>query len=105
MIDQVLIQKQNGEFATINGWAAWFGFDQKAYPISFFEWQQLRDGQVELTPATLVVGGVSSVCHALRTLGAAPAVIDFPDSLRGYLGRSVWATTMAEVRICAYSIP
>lgn len=37
MIERVLIQKKNGEFATVNGWVSWSGFDRKAYPISFFE--------------------------------------------------------------------
>jgi hypothetical protein len=98
VIERVLIQKQNGEFATVNGWTAWFGFDLKAYPISFFEWPQLRDGQIEVTPGTLVVGGVGPVRHALARLHADPPVIDLPDSLRGFLGRKVWATTLAEVR-------
>ena len=98
MIDRVLIQKKNGEFATVNGWVAWAGFDRKAYPISFFEWPQLRDGAIEITPHTMVVGGVGVVMHALRTLGAAPETIDFPDSLRTYLGREVRASTMAAIR-------
>jgi hypothetical protein len=98
VINRVLIQKKNGELATVNGWTAWFGFDQKAYPISFFEWPQLRDGEVAVTPATLVVGGVGPVRHALQMLGAAPAVIDLPASLRGYLGRDVRSATLAEVR-------
>ena len=37
MIDRVFIQKKNGEFVSVNGYAAWHGFDQKAYPITFFE--------------------------------------------------------------------
>lgn len=98
MIERVLIQKKNGEFATVNGWVSWAGFDRKAYPISFFEWPQLREGQIEVTPSTLVVGGVATVLHALRLLGAAPPTIDFPDSLLGYLGRRVRATTLGEVR-------
>lgn len=98
MIDRVLIQKKNGEFATVNGWVAWSGFDEKAYPISFFEWADLREGRVEVTPATLVVGGVATVLHALRQLGAAPDTIDFPESLRAYLGRGLRAGTLGEVR-------
>ncbi|MBA4192006.1 MAG: DUF4343 domain-containing protein [Planctomycetaceae bacterium] len=98
VIERVLIQKKNGEFATVNGWVAWCGFDRKAYPISFFEWPQLRDGLIDVTPSTLVVGGVSTVLHALRLLGAAPPTIDFPDSLLAYLGRQVRATTLGEVR-------
>src|SRR5438270_13485304 len=82
VVERVLIQKKNGEFATVNGWVAWYGFDQKAYPVSFFEWPDLRDGRVEGTPATLVVGGVATVLHALRRLGGARPTVDEPEALR-----------------------
>lgn len=98
MVERVLIQKKNGEFATVNGWVAWAGFDRKAYPVTFFEWPDLRDGRVEVTPATLVVGGVATVHFALRQLGVTAPVIDFPESLRGFLGRDVRETTLGEVR-------
>jgi hypothetical protein len=98
VVERVLIQKKNGEFATVNGWVAWYGFDQKAYPISFFEWPDLRDGRVEVTPETLVVGGVATVLHALRRLGAATPTIDYPDALRPYLGRAVRPATLGEAR-------
>lgn len=74
MVERVLIQKTNGEFATANGWVALSGFNQKAYPIALFECPQLRDGQVEVTPDTLVAGGVATVRHALRALGSRGSV-------------------------------
>lgn len=98
MVERVLVQKKGGEFATVNGWVAWSGFDRKAYPVSFFEWPDLRDGRVAVAPDTLVVGGVATVLHALRRLGAAPPTIDYPDSLRAYLGRAVHPSTLGEVR-------
>jgi hypothetical protein len=98
VIENVLIQKKAGEFASVNGWVAWSGFDQKAYPISFFEWSQLRDGHIQPKPETLVIGGVATVLHALRLLEAAPGTIDFPESLRMYLGRDIRATTLGEIR-------
>jgi hypothetical protein len=98
VVERVLIQKKNGEFATVNAWVAWAGFDRKAYPVSFFEWPDLRDGRVGVTPDTLVVGGVATVLHALRRLGVAPPTIDYPDALRPYLGRAVRPATLAEVR-------
>ena len=42
MIEHVYIQKKDGEFASVNGYGAWFGFDRKGYPITFFEWPQLK---------------------------------------------------------------
>lgn len=98
MVERVFIQKKNGEFVSVNGYAAWHGFDQKAYPITFFEWPQLRDGQLDLTPNTLVVGGVATVLHALRRLGVATPPIDYPHSLRPFLGRDMQLTTMGAVR-------
>lgn len=97
-IEHVYIQKKNGEFATINGWPAWFGFDLKAYPISFFEWSDLRDGVVKPSKNTIVVGSVKIVLHALRSLDSAPALIDYPESLTPYLGRRIWPGTMADAR-------
>lgn len=98
MVERVFIQKKNGEFVSVNGYAAWHGFDQKAYPITFFEWPQLHDGQLDVTPNTLVVGGVATVLHALRHLGVATPPIDYPQSLRPFLGREMLPTTMGAVR-------
>ncbi len=98
MVERVLIQKKNGEFVSVNGYAAWHGFDQKAYPITFFEWPQLRDGQLDVTPNTLVVGGVATVLHALRRLGVATPPIDYPQVLLPFLGREMEPTTLGAVR-------
>lgn len=98
MVERVLIQKMNSEFVSVNGYAAWHGFDQKAYPITFFAWPQLRDGQLDLSPNTLVVGGVATVLHALQRLGVSTPPIDYPLSLRPFLGREMHPTTMGAVR-------
>ncbi len=98
MVDRVFIQKKNGEFVSVNGYSAWHGFDQKAYPITFFEWSQLRDGQLDLTPNTLVVGGVATVLHALQRLGVDTPPIDYPQPLLPFLGREMQPTTMGAVR-------
>jgi hypothetical protein len=99
MVDRVFIQKKNGEFVSVNGYAAWHGFDQKAYPITFFEWPQLRDGLLDVTPSTLVVGGVATVLYALRTLGVTPPCLDYPIALRPFLGRDMQPTTIGAVRV------
>jgi hypothetical protein len=98
MVERVFIQKKNGEFVSVNGYAAWHGFDQKAFPITFFEWPQLRDGQLDLTPNTLVVGGVATVLNALKRLGKDTPPIDYPEPLRPFLGREMQPTTMGAVR-------
>ena len=98
MLDRVFIQKKNGEFVSVNGYAAWHGFDLKAYPITFFEWPQIRDGQLDLTPNTLVVGGVATVLHALKQLDVDTPPIDYPQPLLPFLGREMQPTTMGAVR-------
>ena len=98
MVERVLIQKKGNEFATVNGWVAWAGFDAKAYSIAFFQWSELRDGQVDITPETLVVGGVGAVQFALQKLGVDAPLLEYPLSLRSYLERELHRKTLAEVR-------
>ena len=98
MVERVLIQKKGSEFATVNGWVSWSGFDAKAYSIAFFQWPDLRDGHVDITAETLVVGGVGAVQFALRKMGVDAPLLDYPCSLRSFLGRELHPTTLAEVR-------
>ena len=58
----------------------------------------MKAGEIEVTPSTLVVGGVGPVRHALGLLGAAPPTFDFPATLQPYLGRAVRESTMREMR-------
>jgi hypothetical protein len=45
----------------------------------------------------LIVGGLGSVLPKLSEFGVEPPELDYPDSLRAYLGRKVWATTLDQV--------
>jgi hypothetical protein len=99
MIERVLIQKQDGEFVSANGYCAWRGFRERGLGIQFFEWPAMREGDVPLSRDVMVVGGVGAVRFALKRLGVdVPVGIDLPDSLAAYRGRRVWRSTWDEVR-------
>jgi hypothetical protein len=99
MVTRVLIQKHAGEFASANGYAAWRGFGERGFDTQFFEWPALRDGTVDVTASSLVVGGVGAVRHALDRLGVAtPTLADLPDELTAFRGRRVWQSTWGDVR-------
>lgn len=98
MGSSVILQKERGEFVNANGFNAWQGFDERGYKIRFFDWEQMASGVVPVEPRTITVGSVRFVRHALQRLGIEIPPLDYPPSLRGYLGREIWQTTWAEVR-------
>ncbi|MCQ3829666.1 ATP-grasp domain-containing protein [Microbulbifer elongatus] len=64
-------------------------------PTQVFEPFDICSGKLSLKYAQLVVGCVGAVKDALKTLGAAPPSLDpYPASLRPYLRRAVWPTTV-----------
>jgi hypothetical protein len=92
-VAQVLGQKQSGEIASEDDYAAWLAFSVQGYPVRFYTWEELQAGRCALTRETLLVGGVRSVHEAFRQLGVPlPRVMDLPDSLAPYCGRRVWTT-------------
>jgi hypothetical protein len=98
-IARVMIQKDAGEFVSPNGYAAWRGFVDRGFETAFFEWPALRDGQLDVEPSTLIVGGVGAVTFALKRLGLAmPTIDDLPEPLAEFRGRRVWRSTLADIR-------
>ncbi len=90
----VWIHAKDGMPATENGYAAMHGFQQMGCHIHFFS--PGRIGEIpewysQLTRDDLVVGYIGDVVSALDYLGVPrPAAIDYPESIRYYLGRRVW---------------
>lgn len=74
----------------------WYGCEALGIQTEFFEF--IQDIRTQITPETLVCGGVSNVKQALRLLNAEPPIMDAPEELLPYFGRRTWATTMSEVR-------
>lgn len=101
-VRRVYIKKAGGEIASEACFAAWRGFSHLGYPLDFFEWDELTGDMLPLDRLTLVVGGAVAVRTALRRVGvAAPNPLNIPGPLRGFAGRRVWETTLAEVRATA----
>lgn len=47
----------------------------------------------------IVVGGMLVTGHALSMRGVTPPTIDYPESLKRFLGRRIWTTTMGEIAV------
>ena len=96
---RVYIKRAGGEIASEACYAAWKGFSHLAYPLDFFEWDDLKQRRLVLDRTTLVVGGTVAVHTALRQIGVTvPAPLNLPDELAAYRGRRVWTSTLADVR-------
>ena len=77
-----------------NCYAAWLEFYEMGIEIiPYFEPSDLSAVQKE----DIVVGGIGS-CHAvLRSFGVAIPRINYPESLRPFLGRRLWRSTINQV--------
>lgn len=98
-VRRVYIKKAGGEIASEACYTAWRGFSHLAYPLDFFEWDDLTQTSLRLDPLTLVVGGTVAVHMALRQIGVAvPAPLNLPRPLLGFAGRNIWETTLGTIR-------
>jgi hypothetical protein len=98
-LKRVYIKRAGGEIASEACYAAWKGFSAKAYPLDFFEWDELTGRHLPLGRDTLVVGGTVAVQRALGQLGVpVPPPLNIPEPLASFAGRRVWLTTLGEVR-------
>lgn len=104
MTEKVLVQKspETGEFIDPNCYSAWHGFQKLGVWTESFVWADLRDGNVELTRDTVVVGGILPVRTAVERLGCPPPLnVDYPDSLVPFLRRHVRRATIRDAhRLC-----
>lgn len=98
MISTAYIQRIDGEIASEVCYTAWCGFRLNGVHTEFFQWPDLKGGNLRLTPETLVVGGLVQIFHALKRLGVdPPAALNLPDILTAYRGRRIWASTFGEL--------
>ncbi len=94
---KALVQRQNGEFYSVNGYVAWEGFTHRGWEIEFFETEEttIRD----FDPETVVMGGGETVRRILKRLGLEVPLLDaVPEALKSYAGRKVELTSLGEVR-------
>lgn len=95
---QVLIQKNSGEFHSINTCNAYLGFSARGFDIAFAEFPDMMSGTVPVEADRIAVGAVAFVRKALERLGVAVPTLDYPDSLQPFLGRRIWKSTLGAVR-------
>lgn len=71
---------------------------RRGFDTRLFAPDELRGGALLLSYDTLVVASIPVTIAALERLGVPlPAPLDYPEPLRAYLGRRVWASTLREV--------
>ena len=71
---------------------------RRGVACQFFLEKHLQRRQLELKPTTLVAGHIPVVLGALRQLGVEPPVPnDYPESLRRWLHRRMWTSTVRDV--------
>lgn len=98
---------REGHPANRNCYAAWEGFRERGLETRFFYLggastpEDLETRMRELLPAEEVIvhGTIPNVHAALRARGIVPPEpLDYPESLREFLGRRIWETTLGEAR-------
>ncbi len=92
------IQLAKNNHQNINNQNALFGFERKGYEIERFDYDDLES--LNLNRDEIVVGGIKTVKKALNILDCHPKFVerDYPESLKEYLGRKVWTSTLSEAR-------
>lgn len=89
--------KKHGEVNSVNPCAAYLGFRERGYEISFFGDE--GPDVAGLTSDTVVVGGVPWIHRVLRQMGRPVPTLDaVPLSLAPLAGRRTWQATLGEVR-------
>lgn len=80
------------------------GFWERGYEVIRFDYPQLTGGFLDrgltrFSDETIVSGGVLTIREALQRAGRpAPPNIDLPESLKTFVGRRFWTSTLGEVR-------
>ena len=88
---------------SVNNYLALDGFQQMGWEIvPYTDEEPVRDN----APDEVVVGHIAAVRASLRALGlAVPAELGYPDSLRPFLGRRLWQSTINAVAADASQWP
>ncbi len=91
----VFVQVRDGQFENVNHYLAADGFRKLGYQVKTFECLELLDA----TPENIVCGNVSTVRNALVQMKVyPPPLLKLPDTLRHFLFRRTWETTVVVVR-------
>lgn len=97
MIEKVLLQtNHDGEFTSTALFSAALGFEAKGRTVLRMTAEEI-EGRIP-RPEDLVFGGVEVVRPYLEKLECAPKPLDYPDSLREFLGRSFEVGVLGTIR-------
>jgi ATP-grasp domain, R2K clade family 2 len=71
---------------------------RRGMPITFYTEKRIHRRQLPLDTESLVVGDMPCITGALKQLGIPePAPTDYPESLRKFLHRKIWPSTLGEL--------
>lgn len=80
-------------------WTAFEGFSKLGAEIVPFYCGEDIDNMDDLGPETIVCGYISDVLRGVRKMGKPiPSALDYPESLREFLGRNLYLKQLNEVR-------
>lgn len=88
------IQAKGDMPGNVNFSAAYWGFAEMGFECVLFRSIEELDAS---SRGDVVVGGLGPVRHALVSRGVRIEEFDYPDELRGYMGRRTWSSAMDEV--------
>ena len=98
-IKHVFIQSTNGSPEDEAFHKAWHGFRKRRVDCTLVDAATIESGSLQLTPSTLVAGGLRTVESAMKQIGMRmPVANNLPDELSDFFGRKVSKTTLAETR-------
>ncbi|TCJ93527.1 ATP-grasp domain-containing protein [Nocardia alba] len=74
------------------------GFARLGVPVRHYSLKRIQRRQLALGLGMFIAGDMAAMHGAMRRLGIPlPQPDDYPEVLRGFLGRKVWASTLGEI--------
>ena len=87
--------RKNGEYHSQNISHAVFGFREMGAEI--VKYQRIDDIYDNVTDGDIVLDYIDQVQAILRKFGIVPVCEDYPDELKGFMGRNIWKDTIDSV--------
>lgn len=99
MITRAYVQEMGGKQLSPESKSLVAGLGRRNIPVELFTEKRILRRQLRLSPETLVAGSIPAVVQALHQLGIeVPEPNDYPASLRPFLHRRIWESTVGVVR-------
>lgn len=99
------IQQSNNEWINVNAFSVSKGLNILGYDIVPFQAIDAKFPNIECKDEDIVFGGIPVVLDAMNKMGIEkPPTINFPDSLKEFLGRRIEIKSLSEIRQMANEI-